>query len=316
MNDINDNNENSAASIIATVERLVQPTPIQIEEDEQGRPRVVALPKGLALHSLKPFEDERRTAPERKTGTSKHTTLDSFCAIVDRFADPDSAIFADDSNERAPRILAVFDYHEANTLNDEGEMVDIGEPRFGLHRAVYPLPVSPEWQAWKAIDGVSLSQRDLCGFLEEHIVDVIDPSRLEGMEGTLSLVERLGVTLATPAQVLTTARGLSIKVDTKIVQAVNLSSGESEFTFEESHRDKDGAPIRIHRGFAIQVPVFNDGDTYVVVVRLTYKRANNGLVFELKLQRADRVFRDAFTQAAQAASDRTGVPLFYGTPES
>src|SRR5690606_2664273 len=89
--------ESNATAIIAAVERLVQPTEIQLEDDEPGRPRVIALPQCLELKSLTPFEDERRERPERRSGTAHHTTLASFCAAVARFSDPHSAIFADDN---------------------------------------------------------------------------------------------------------------------------------------------------------------------------------------------------------------------------
>lgn len=313
---INQERPSDAQAIIQMVERLSQPTQIQLEEDEQGRPRVVALPRGLVIHSLKPFEDERRSAPERREGTATHTTLESFCAGVERFADEDSALFADD-NPRAPRLLAVFDYHEGNRRNDDGIVVSFGAPRFGRHRAAYSFPVSPEWQAWTRIGERELSQRELCEFLEEHVVDVIDPARLEeeSVDKTKALVGQLGITLASPSQVITLARGLEIKVDTKIIQTVNLSSGESEFTFEETHRDKSGAAVRVHRGFAVHIPVFRGGDAYVLVVRLTYRKRNEGIAFKLTLQRADQAFRDAFEEAATVAQDRTGVPLFYGSPE-
>ena len=293
-----------AAAIVATVKRLAKPHNI----GEDGN--IVALPEGFSLHSLKPFEDERRGAPERREGTATHTTLDSFCAGVRHFADEDSAIFAEDTPS-APKLLAVFDYHRANQTI-EGENIE-GAPRFGRHRAVYNFPLSPEWVAWVNVGQRELSQRALCEFLEQHVIDVVDPAAIG--EKTKQFVAQLGITLADPSQVLTIARGLEVKVDTKIVQAVNLSTGETEFTFEESHRDKSGAPVRIHRGFAVQLPVFREGAPYVLVVRLTYRKKDGELLFRLAIQQADRAFRDAFTEACTDAQRETGVPLFFGTPE-
>lgn len=304
--------ENNAKSIIDAVERLVQPHEIQLEEDEQGRPRVVALPRGLVLHSLKPFEDERRDAPERREGTSTHTTLDSFCLAVERFSDDGSALFAVD-DPRSPRLLAVFDYHEGNIRDATGAVTEEGFPRFGRHRAVYPFPISPEWEAWTSTPE-AMSQRHFAEFLEEHVVEVMDPERIG--ESTREVLEQLGIAPASPSQLLTLSRGLALRVDAKVVQASNLSTGEAQVTYEEVHKDRDGGQLKVPSGFVISVPVFRSGTPYAIVARLRYRVQGTQVTWRILLHRADHAFRDAFGEACDIAEDRTGVPLFYGTPES
>lgn len=304
--------ENSAKSIIDAVERLVQPHEIQLEEDEQGRPRVVALPRGLTLHSLKPFEDERRLAPERREGTSTHTTLESFCLAVERFSDGDSALFAHD-DPKSPKLLAVFDYHESNRRDERGAVTEDGEPRFGRHRAVYPFPISPEWQAWTTTPE-AMGQRHFAEFLEEHVVEVMDPERIG--ESTREVLEQLGITPASPSQLLTLSRGLALRVDAKVVQASNLSTGESQITYEEVHKDRDGGgPLKTPNGFVISIPVFRSGAPYAIVARLRYRVQGAQITWRILLHRAEHAFRDAFGEACDVAQERTGVPLFYGTPE-
>ena len=303
--------ENSAKSIIEAVKKLVQPHPIQLEDDEEGRPRVVALPRDLTLHSLKPFEDERRLAPERREGTSTHTTLESFCLAVERFSDDDSALFAHD-DPRSPKLLAVFVYHEGNRRDESGTVTEDGEPRFGRHRAVYPFPISPEWQAWTT-QPEAMSQRAFAEFLEEHVVEVMDPERIG--ESTREVAEQLGITPASPSQLLTLSRGLALRVDAKVVQASNLSSGEAQVTYEEVHKDRDGGQLKIPSGFVISIPVFRSGTPYAIVARLRYRVQGAQVTWRILLHRAEHAFRDAFGEACDMAQERTGVPLFYGTPE-
>lgn len=304
--------ESNAQAIIDAVERLVQPTEIQLEDDEQGRPRVIALPKGLELKSLKPFEDERRERPERRSGTAHHTTLASFCAAVTRFSDPHSAIFADD-NPKAPRLTAVFDYHEANTRDENGKLLVEGDARFGQHRAVYAFPLSQEWLAWTRLPE-SLSQRDFAEFLEEHVANVMDPERVG--EGTRELAEQLGITIASPSQLLTLSRGLAVRVESKVVQANNLSTGEMEIQYEETHKDRaGGGPLKVPSGFVLSIPVFRGGAPYAIVARLRYRVQGAAITWRIMLHRADDALRDAFGEACEEA-EKTGVPLFYGSPES
>lgn len=318
METISNNPQASEAkAIVETVERLVQPTPIQIEQDEEGRPRVVkvlAIPRGLTLQSLKPFEDERRERPERREGTATHTTLESFCMAVERFSDAQSALFAHD-DPKSPRLLAIFDYHEGNERADDGSVTDLGKPRFGKHRAVYPFPLSPEWLAWSGLAQQDLSQRALAEFLEDHIPEVLDPARVG--DSTRELAEQIGVNLATPSQLLTLSRGLALRVDTKVAQAVNLSTGEAQFTYDEQHRDKEsGQPLRVPNGFAISIPVFRGGHFYVLLVRLRYRVQAGNVSFKAQVHRAENAFRDAFEEACTIAQERTGIPLFHGSPEA
>jgi hypothetical protein len=304
--------QTNAQAIIEAVERLVQPSEIQLEADEQGRPRVVALPQGLKLHSLKPFEDERRTCPERKEGTANHSTLVSFVRHALRFSDEHSALFAQD-DPRSPRLLAVFDYHESNERDEGAGLVLHGEARFGKHRSIYHFPLSPEWLAWTRLPE-QLTQRAFAEFLEDHIIDVLDPGSVG--EATRVAAEQLQINLATPGQLLTLSKGLSVRVDRKVVNHVVLSSGESQLVYEEKHQQSDGgAPLKVPDGFVISLPVFRGGAPYVLIARLRYSVQGGAITWGVRLHRVDRVFQHAFDEAAEAARAGTELPLFYGTPE-
>ena len=207
---------------------------------------------------------------------------------------------------RAPRLIAVLDYHEQTAA---------GAPRFGAHRTEYAFPLSDEWKAWSSIVGKELSQAAFAEWLEERIADVMNPEGL-GV-GTLELAQALGIQLAGPTALLALSRGLSVRVDQKVTQAVNLSTGEASIGFEETHRDKDGGgPLKVPGGFAIALPVFRNGETFSVVARLRYRVREGAVLWRIVLHRADAVFDVAFREACAKAETETGVPLFYGQPEA
>lgn len=288
-----------AQAIINKVEELLEPTPIDIEAD-----RVVALPKGLELVSLKKFRDELADRPERRVGTAKLTTLESFCEHVARFADEHSAIFASE-DPSTPKLEAVLDYHEKGAA---------GAPRFGKHRAVYFFPLSDEWKAWTKKTIEHMSQADFSAFLEDHLADVRDPSNIGA--GAKTFATTLGVKLATPSDLLGLSKGLSLRVEANVAHHVTLSSGEGQIHYEEKHTERNGDPVRVPGGFVVAIPVFRRGAAYELPARLRYRVVSGGkITWKIDLHGIERVFAHAFEEATNTAKLQTGLPLFYGTPE-
>jgi uncharacterized protein YfdQ (DUF2303 family) len=285
-------------AVLRRIEKLHEPSPIDIQQTA-----LVALPQGLRLESTKPYLDALRTTPERRAGTAKFSSLASFCEHANRFKDEHSAIFALDT-PGAPQLVSVLDYHEKTAA---------GTPRFGMHRGHYAFPLSDEWNAWKARDQKPMDQRAFAEFLEDRIVDVIDPENVGAQ--TLQLAEQLKLTLASPSRLMMISRGLSIRVDQKIVQATNLSNGEVQLTYEEVHRDAANAPLSIPSAFVIGIPVFRSGDRFQLFVRLRYRAAGGGVAWSVQLHRTDLVFQRAFEDACEEARELTELPLFYGQPE-
>jgi hypothetical protein len=294
--------ETSSATeaVIEKVESLAKVEPIELTENT-----ILVLPEGKHIEDMKPYLDARRTAPERREGTSRHTTLDSFNAHVVRFADEHSAIFASD-DARAPSLLAVLDYHERGHA---------GGPRFGTHRSLYQFPLSDEWKAWINLPE-KIEQATLASFLEDHIGDVLDPAAAG--DAGVEFAQKLSITLASPARLMELSRGLSVRVDMKVANVVSLGSGESKLHFEETHSAEGGGPLSVPGGFMLAIPVFKGGDLFKVPARLTYRASKQSgqITWRIALHRTDKVFRVAFGEAVKVVEQATGLPVFYGAPES
>jgi uncharacterized protein YfdQ (DUF2303 family) len=273
------------------------------EDDGTPECMLASVPRGRELLSVKKYLDEYLEAPERRKGTTEVTTIDSFVDHVKRFADEDSAIFAND-DPKSPALLAVLDYHRAGA---------VAAPRFGKHRTSYQFPVSEEWAAWMAPRD-SLDQASFAAFLEDRIGDVMDPSSVG--EGTRADAEKLGINLVGPAKLLELARGLSVRVDSQVAQHVNLSTGETSLAFDEAHKDKAGKPLKVPNGFVVAIPIFRGGALYQIPVRLRYRVRSGSITFSTALHRPEESFRDAFAEACAKAAEATGLPLFYGKPEA
>lgn len=285
-----------AAAVMEAAQRFAA-----VEVIDLGGQKVLSVPDGREIVSTKSFEDERLAAPERRRGCAVFTELESFVSWTRRFADEDSVIFAD-VHGKAPKLTAVIDYHRQTAK---------GEPRFGQHRGVYTFPISDEWTRWTTLG--ELSQAAFAELLEERITDVLDPSNAG--EGARGFAAELGFGLATQSTLLALAKGLSVHVDQKVTNAQNLSSGEMQLTFEESHRDAKGDLLKVPGGFLIAVPIFRGSDLYQVPVRLRYRVRSGAITWRIALHRATESFEAAIRGACDRAASATELPLFFGTPE-
>lgn len=298
-------NRTEAQAVADIVEKHVKPEHIELAHpDGKLQAPAIVLPKGLELKSVKALLDEYRTAPERRKGTAVLKDSDSFIAFVNRFKDAQSVIFADPDKEE-PVLLAVLDYNEEEPN---------GKARFGQHRAQYDFPLSDEWTVWTAKDKDPMSQQGFAEFLEDHIIDVLDPSDI-GLT-MKEYGERVQATFVGASKLMELSRGLSVRVNSDVSQAQTLASGERTLHFSTQHTDEKGLPLKVPDAFVIAIPVFRGGALYQVAVRLRYRVQGPKLSWFFELARTDAVFDDAFKGACREAERETKCPLFYGTPEA
>lgn len=284
---------------------------VQIAEatDPRDGAKAPVVVSGNGVQAVDPdIFDVYRNRPLRRRGTAKLGRLESFIEHVLRFKDGDSAIFADES-PAAPKLTAVLDYHLA------GPIVAV-EPRFGEHRAIYPFPMSPEWQAWFGQNAKAMSMVEFAAFLEDHIVDVL-PEPGELSETAQRFVSATGGKFATPSKLIEIARGLQVNESSVVKETRNLSSGEAEIAFDTTHSGADGKPLKIPNLFIIAIPVFARADvSYRLIARLRYRKTPAGLLFFFELWRPDLVFTDALEEAVERVRTDTGLPVFMGSPEA
>lgn len=289
------------------VEEYIKPTQTILTDpvDDTHAPFVL-LPNGI--RAVDPTEfDGYRSRPRFRHGTATLTALDSFIEHANRFKAESSAIFAKDDRSQ-PSLTAVLDYHPegADSL-----------PAFGKHRGVFRFPLSDEWTAWHAKNGVKMGMADFAEFLEDRLIDVEHPSDIslsdEVMQG---FVDKLGGLnkLASPTKLLELSQGLSIHENAVIQNHVKLQSGEGHVEFASEHVDQSGNAVDIPSMFVLAIPVFKNEAFYRVLARLRY-RVSGGIVFWYELWRTDRVFDHAFDEACEKVHQGTNLPVFYGTPE-
>jgi uncharacterized protein YfdQ (DUF2303 family) len=250
---------------------------------------------------VKQFTEPYRDAPERIRGTATLDELADFIEHVERFKSAGTTVFVD-RKPTAPSMLAVYDYHSHL------------DPHFCVHRAIYPFPLADAWVAWTKQSGQTMTQAVFASWLEEHLADVADPS-LAG-ETAKAFVALFDCKLAGHSELLELSRGLSIHIDERVANAVNLASGEGSIQYATEHKDDKGGPVKVPGAFLLGLPVFRGGELYQVPVRIRYRSSGGAISWSFSLHRADAVFDDAIKGAvAEVADQCEDVPIFYGSPE-
>jgi uncharacterized protein YfdQ (DUF2303 family) len=299
--------ENNAQSIIDAIERLSVTGPVTVPAGAAPdgiTPAIIAVQEGVKLTSLKGFIDELRQRPERREGTAVLESVESFCDYVNRFKNPNTAIFATEGDGEEPRLRGIIDHHEQGAD---------GKACFGRHVAAYNFPMSEQWAAWRNADGVPMTQEQFAEFLEDRLLDVREPN--EAGDSAARFSNDFAIRLATPAQLRDLSRGLSVRVNQHAAQKINTTTGETTLSFSEDHANDDGTPIAVPGGFVLGIPVFHAGDGYQLHARLRYRMSGRAVSWTVKLHRPDMVFRYAFNEAANKVAGQTECHVFRGHPE-
>ena len=314
--------ESNARAIIDAARELHAHEVLTVESPDGVEGSFAVLPVGKTIVSLQEQLEAWRERPKHASGTVVLTDEPSFVAHVIRSADAASLIFADDKRT-APRLTAIFDYHEpaGGSPSDDGAVLyptaHLGAgssvtPRWGRHRASYAPALSDEWQAWHKADGQWLAPVELAEFLENHLVDVYSG---EPSTATAELLATIDGRLASASQLLLLSRNFEVNVDSTVRHAQKLSSGEIAITYNETHRDGAGEPIKVPTAFLIAIPVFRKGPAYQLLVRLRYRMQSGQLRWSMLLHRSELAFDHAMRELCERVTGATGLPLHFGFPE-
>jgi len=249
-------------------------------------------------------------APFERRGKATLQTVESFIAHVKRFADSDSVIFANFDRE-SPSLLGVIDYHCAGAESG---------PRWGRHRADFNFPLSDQWKAWVVRDRKPMTMMEFALFIEDRVLDVQD---IDIESGDLNADQRLylratGGSLAGKGTLLAISTSLKVNETSAVKEARNLTSGETQIQFEDSHQTEvRGDTVKLPSAFVIAIPVFKGSkDFFRILARFRYRKTGEGLKFWYELWNVDATFDVAFREACALVESETGLPLLFGKPEA
>lgn len=248
---------------------------ITVAHTEHGGIPFLSLPKDAAVTSLERLLD----APSRARGDTKFADVGHFCAAVKRHWSTASSSLYGLINE-SPTFVAIFD-----------DVLDAKTGGWRQHRATYACPLSKEWQIWKGRDGVQMKQADFAQFIEDNAPDCSSPDS---------------------ATMIEVARTLEAKKGVNFASGIRLSTGQTEFTYEETISGTAGkGQLQIPEVFDISIPVLVGVDPYVVQARLRYRIAEGGkLTMWYDLVRPHKIIEHAVQDVWKKIAADTGFEIY------
>lgn len=325
----NDTPENIAQTVAKLLE--TQPDVVIISNTDTDRslaqPLLASVPTGRVIVDL---TQQLRAAqgfvkPLQRKGRATMNNLTSLIDWALRFKGENSVLFAD-NNLQKPKLTCISDYHLAGpaTTDFNGDAT----ARHCHHTATYAFPLSKQWQEWMKQSGAAISGVEMGAFLENNILDVIDPplsltspgiAGAEASEADLRLIDiarKLDGSYGNAMTLLGMAKSFTVYETSEFVENRNTTTGEATLVHKSEHLDGTGQPIKIPKLFLIAIPVFEDGPAYRLPVRFQYRKNGAQVKFFLTLHDPRHAQDHAFNEAVSYATAETDMPTFAGTPEA
>ncbi len=255
------------------------------------------------VRDLRPLFEHWRDRPERRSGTARVLTLESFIALTNRHKLPESAIFAD-TDWQKPSLTAVIDYHNSTASGGAADNCK--------HRIRYDFPLSEEWRAWIAQDGQPMGQGDFAQWIEDHITELAAP---HGDESD-NIQKTFGFKAALPNELQMLSRGLQVHAETRVKSHVTLQSGEGALTFEEEHLDASGNKLVVPGMFLLSIAPFFMGDKARIPVRLRYRVRGGAITWSFHIYRPDVHITEQLREDMATAGEACELPVFEGAAEA
>lgn len=277
-----------AAVVAATARASTSPVEIHVDDhtDRPAELRVYGFDPDDGHQLIDTVDLERRRAhPASKTGDIRVNTPEALIRYARRHLNVDFSTLWGDID--GGRITVV--------LNDHGDLVaGQDDPGWADHRASLQLDRSSEWKAWTSICGQELSQVELAEFLEEHLLEVVDPD---------------GSTLL---EITQTFHATS---DVRFKSSQRLHSGEQQLIYEEDVQASAGATgqATIPTEITVALRPWVGVDPVEVKASFRFRVRAGQLVLGVKLLRLDEVSRDAVSEALAAVAAELDLDPIEGT---
>jgi len=221
--------------------------------------------------------------PKRKKLTLSFYDVDSFIEYINQQKTSDTRIFCLYGQvPNVDRLKAIIDFHG----------VDDSAANWCEHEAILHLTPTHEWQAWKGSDNKAFGQLAFAQFLEENMLDVINPPAADLME---------------------VVQNLTIKTDVAYRSQVNLDNGDVQFLFENT--SQPGGPkgtIEFPTRFELNIPVLEGSDPTPLKARFRYKRVDSVLSFSYHMIQADKLYRSVVDVMLDKVQKGTKCTVFNG----
>lgn len=250
---------------------------------DPGKVHVIALGRG-EFRQIDLTGPEHTGKPPRKSGTTTVRDVDSFLAYFDKHGNDDSEVYADVERRT---ITAVLDAHTAE------------DARWGGHRLQLSLRETMAWRAWTSMDGQLVPQGQFAEFIEDNLVDLVEPDS---------------------ATMLELAQSFEATTSAEFQSSQRLDSGQRTFTYAEEVQAKAGhkGEITIPATLVLALAPFEGTERYKVTARFKYRldRQKGELRLGFKIERPEDILTAAFNDIRTLIDSDVPMAVLNGAPSN
>lgn len=230
------------------------------------------------VHALTDLLENPLEDPGRIRAAAEFLTVESFVDYVKAFqVKGRTKLFA---SAQGAEVTAYLDYHGPNT------------PSRVTHSARLKLKLSREWQTWFSNNKKQIPQATFAEFLEDNVLDIIQPDS---------------------ATIIEAAKHLEAKKNVAFTSGINLRDGSIQFKYEEEIESRGKGDLEVPDGFIIRVSPFDRGTAVSVPVRLRFRITDQKLFFIYVMQQPENILETAFEGVIEEITEALGVKPLFGS---
>lgn len=224
-----------------------------------------------------------RNVPDRIRAEATFLDLQAFIAYVQRFKNSTTVIMVQSTMTTAT-FTALLDYH-----NSIGYL-----PSPVTHRAVLKLTATPEWSTWLQAEGKEFAQLAFAQFLEENLIDILEPAG---------------------ADMLEMAKTLEASQESEFKSRIVLENGDQQFTFDVKTSAQAGlnGQITIPTTFKLRIAPFLGMPRQDFECRFRYQLRRPSLVMGFVMLRKEQEIRRLVQASADIVHAETEFPVWEGS---
>lgn len=216
-------------------------------------------------HSLEEFQKR----PNRISTNHTFADVASLAAYLTDFSKPKNLFVT--SAPLNGEISAVLDYHDPSESGASAEAMWCG------HRAKFKARLTAQYAAWKALHRNGLSQRDAGEFLEDRLLDIVEPLGADVMDMVMNFEALSKVTFS---------------------QVTRLRDGSVQVSYVEDSEAR-GA-LRVPDHVVLLIPVYEGMEPERITVRLRFRVVDQKLSFTFVIANIEDLERQAFARCEDA----------------
>jgi uncharacterized protein YfdQ (DUF2303 family) len=232
-------------------------------------------PDGMNLTPVDHLVPER---PDRIRQAVTMRNVESFCEYVNRFKTPATVLFGTVVNGNG-NFMAVLDYHAPDA------------PDYHTHVCSLVMEQTEAFRAWSEYDGKQQAQLAFAEFIEDHLMDIVNPD---------------GATM------LEVAKAIVGSSESAFTGKVSLCNDGVTISYQENITANAGV-LTVPETMEILVSPFFGCKPCIVKARFRYRVEKPRLTLGYKIIGRETLMREIIDRTSEQITDATELPVFGGS---